>query len=363
MSPNDSEPDKTDCSGLTRRRVLKGSGAVAGGLAFPFGQASAALSQGYDGERVLRTPSPENSIPPTEAFEIQRDAIQRFRSNTNIGEEVPLGSVLPSEDTEILALSYRIDGAGQPSVFIGVVPANQHVSKSRAARLHQKARNHAKSVQNEVDPERADHDVTTGVASANYATGWDEMVSDYAIQIDDCPYGSIYMGGEVYEKQGTSYYGYGVNHIHRNNPGANYCDSSWNVNDSYSRHRWDAFDRAEPILHEYYPDTDRDGDFSVDGSVGFSGASIGVSYNPPDVYRDVTAGWNGTENVEWDWDYTWDPDTPAQHEPASVIKSPEQAVSGTYASNRLLEIIGHATWSSTWYGNHDTDYSAYIYVE
>jgi hypothetical protein len=237
------------------------------------------------------------------------------------------------------------------------------VSKSRADRLHQSAREHAEKVQDEVDPKRADRDVTTGVASANYATGWDEMVSDYAIQYDDCPYGSIYLGGEVYEKKGTSYYGYGVNHVHRSNPGANYCDSSWSINDAYSRHIWDAFDRDPPILHEYYPDSDRNGDFSVDGSVGFSGASIGVSYNPPDVYRSVNAGWDGTENVEWTWDYTYDPDTPAEHEPASVIKSAEEAVSGTYASNRLLEVEGGANFIDYWQGNHLTSYSSYIYVE
>lgn len=348
---------------LNRRHLLKGTGAAVGGLAFPFGQTVSALNDGYNGEKVTRTPSPQNSLTPSEVFEIQREMVQKFRSKTGFGEEIPLGVVYPSEDSEILSLSFRIDGAGQPSVFVGTAPSDQSVSKGRAGRLHRAAREHAEKVQGEVAPKLTDRDVTSGGASADSVTGWDEMVSEYAIQHDDCPYGSLFLGGEVYEKKGTSFYGYGVDHVHRSNPGSNYCGSSWSLNDAHSYHNWDAFDRDEPILHEYHPDSNQSGNFSVSGSVGYSGASISVNYAPPDVFRTVTAGSNGTENVEWDWDYTFDPDSPAQHEPASIIKSPEEAVSSPTASNRLLEIVGGATWIDLLQGNENTSTSPYIYVE
>lgn len=258
-------------------------------------------------------------------------------------------------------------------MFLGCVPGERsspptHSDGSgptgRVERLHQNARQHAEKVNDGVElPEVVTSKDADGIGTTNYATGWDVMVADYSIQYDDCPYGSLYVGGEVYEKEGTSYYGYGVNHVHRANPGSNYCGSDWSINDSHLRLKWDAFYRAEPMLHQNYPDSGRTGNFSVNGSIGYSGASLGVSYNPPDIRRNVNAGWAGTENVEWKWDYVWDPDSPVQHQPASIIKSPEKAIGGIWGGDRLLGIEAGGTFIHLWEGNHDTTFSPYIYVD
>jgi hypothetical protein len=348
---------------MNKRHFLKGVGLAAGSLAFPYGQVTAAVTNRYEGEQVLLTPSPENALSASEAFAIQRETVQEFRSKSDISEDVPIGISYPSEDSKIVALSFRVDEAGQASIHMGAVPRDQSISQERAKSLHQTAQEHAEEVADEVDPKRADRDMNSGVASANYATGWDQMVSHYSYEYDDCPYGSLYLGGEVYEKEGTSYWGYGVDHVHRSNPGANACGSSYVVNDAYSRHDWDYYEAGDPTVHEYHPDSDRNGNFSVDGSVSFSGGSISVSYNPPDVYRDVKAQWDGNQKVQWDWDYTYDPDTPAQHKPASVTKSPERATKGIQDSDRLLQVLGGANFLNYGKGNHLTEYSAIQYVE
>jgi hypothetical protein len=348
-------------SRIGKRSVLKGMGTMAGGLAFPYSAVSSAVGDEYDGEMVVRTPSLANSLSASEVRDIQRENIEAFKSNTE--SEIKIGGAYPEDDVDVVALVYRIDAAGQPSVYVGAVPSDQPVSKERVARLHRHANQHADRVRDEVDPKRADRDATSGVASAGYATGWDEMVADYAYEFDDCPYGGLYMGGEIYEKQGTSYFGYGIDHIHRANPGSNYCSSDWVLKKAASRHIWEKFDRDPPILHEYAPDTDEDGDYTVDASAGFSGASIGVSYDPPDTYRDVTAGPDGTENVIWDWDYSNNLDSAAQHNPTSVIKSAEEALSGTYGSNKLIKVEAEARWYKVW-NNYETSSSGMtIYVE
>lgn len=348
---------------MNKRRFLKGVGLTAGSLSFPYGQATAAVTDRYNGEHVLLTPSPENALSASEAFTIQRETVREFRSKSDISDDVPLGIFHPSEDSEIIALSFRVDEAGQASVHMGAVPRGQSVSKERAKSLHQTAQEHAEKVKDEVDPKRANRDVNTGVASANYATGWDQMVSDYSYEYSDCPYGSLYLGGEVYEKEGTSYWGYGVDHVHRSNPGANACGSNYNVNDSYCRHNWDYYEGGTATVHEYHPSTDKSGNFTVGGEVGFSGGSISVSYDPPDMVRNVRAQWNGNQNIEWKWDYTWDPDTPVQHKPASVAKSPERAIKGLQDSDSLLQVVGGTNFLHYNYGNHLTEYSARLYVQ
>lgn len=73
-------------------------------------------------------------------------------------------------------------------------------------------------------------------------------------------------------------------------------------------------------------------------------ADITVTYDPPEVYRDVTADKNNSENVIWNWDFASYQGDDEEFNPTSVIKSQEQAVSGSWASNRLIELVGKATW-------------------
>lgn len=343
---------------ISKRSVLKAFGTGVAGLAFPYGSVSALGGGSYGGEFVIVKTSPENRLSTQDVHEIQKEAVSNYKAET--GTDEAIGTVVPSVDSDVLSLVYRIDPTGETSTYLGAVPKGASVSKARAADLHKKADEHAKKVRGGIHTEYADRTSASGVARAGNTSGWDRAVNEYAFDYDDCPDGGIYMGGTVYEKAGTDYYGYGIDHIHRPNPGNNYCSDSYvDLGATECRHNWEYFDRDPPILHEHHPNTDKNGDFSVSGTVGYMTADITVTYDPPEVYRDVTADKNDSENVIWDWDFSSYQSDQEEFNPTSVIKSQEQAVSGSYASNRLLEVVGKATWD-----NFNTSSSSlYLYVE
>jgi|GEM_PF-7101468 hypothetical protein len=351
-SDNKSQSDKRK---ITKRHAIKAVGGTIGGVAFPFGQATATMTGEYNGEGTLVTVPRSEALTPQEVFNIQNDVIAKFRSNNDLSQKLKIGLFQPADKYEIHALSFRVDGDGQVSVYMGGSSVEKPTSKGEVATLHKTAKDHAEKVRDGVQSKRVNHEHMTGVVSAGYATGWDQMVAEYAFENTDCPAGKIYAGGEVYEKQGTSYYGYGVDTSHRTNPGQNYCSNSgYNVNDTYLRHEWDAFTAdSDPIFHEHFPNTDRDGSFTVDGSASYGGATIGVSYNPPDVYRDVRSEYNGTNNAEWDWDYTWDPSTDTQHNTTSILKSDNEAAYGGSVSytDTLLRVESGANFTDHTGGN------------
>lgn len=339
------------------RPALKAFGTSVAGLAFPYGSVSALSGNSYGGEFAIVKASPADRLSTQDVRDIQSEAISNYKAET--GSDEGIGAVVPAEDSDILSMVYRIDPTGETSTYLGAVPKGASVSKARVVELHQNAEEHAQKVRGGIHTEYADRGSASGVARAGSASDWDRAVNEYAIEYDDCPNGGIYMGGTVYEKEGIDYYGYGIDHIHRPNPGRNYCGNYTDLLATECRHNWEYFDRDPPILHKHFPDSDKNGDYSVSGSVGYQAAEISVTYDPPEVYRDVTADKNDSENVIWDWDFASQERDQEEFNPTSVAKSQEQAVSGTYASNRLLEIVGKATWDDY----STSSYSSYLYVE
>lgn len=363
---NASSRDEQDNKYFSRRTAIKGIVGATGGVLFPYSAIGGVVANEYSGERVLRRVESGNSLDNEEVREIQKEAISRYQDET--GEDISIGNVVPSPQGEVFALSYRIDSTGESSTHIGAVPVGENPDKGRLNRLHRRAEGHAERNRGGVSGEHGGRESSSGTARAGDPTGWDRIAAQYSIDYDDCPKGNLYMAGTIYEKEGPDYWGYGCDHTHRPNPGENYCSSSgYLLRGSHMEHRWGEYDAGTPILHEYYPNSSETGDYSVSGSAGFATASISVSYDPPKTYRNVTADTNDNEAYVVDWDHSEDHDHPVQTNPTSICRSKDRAVSGRFASNRLMELSGTARWrdcSDGWICDGDSSsYSAYIYVD
>ena len=344
--------DEATRSIVNRRTAVKSLGVGITGIAFPYGTVTSALGAGYDGEMVIIKRPADNRMSPDEVHDVQKEAVQRFRDET--GKDFGIGSAAPADGSDIISAVYRIDSTGQSLTYLGCVDRDSSVSEEQVKKLHQRAEEHAQNVADGVGDTSA-----PGVVRAGNASNWDRKVNNYSIDFNDCPDGGIYMGGAVYEEEGTDLWGYGIDHTHRPNPASNFCsDSSGGMTNSRSEMNWEYFDVAEPEYHEAYPDTDKNGDFSVSGTIGILSADISVTYDPPEVYRDVTLDYNNNENVWMDWDFGTIQYDAAEFDVTSCIYSAEQARSGSLESNRLLEVYANADWTSGF-----SEDSAYLYVE
>lgn len=114
------------------------------------------------------------------------------------------------------------------------------------------------------------------------------------------------------------------------NPGASAYDSSYVWDAASARNYWGRhYEPTGATLTEWAPNGDRTGDTTVSASISYSGASIEVSYNPPEVRRTDNTGLKN-DNVRIIWkpgDTTTDEDI-LSTSVASTIKSENYASVG-----------------------------------
>ena len=355
MSDEDMQRSKHR-TGLSKRQTIKSFGVAGGALLFPYGTVTSAVRDEYTGESVLRKASPNDPLTPSEVRSLQSDAIQAFKDKT--GTDEILGGVVPDTDTDIIAIGFHVGPVTGASLYLGTIPKGAHLSNGIVAERHRAAAAHVKDAQ-------ADNRTRSGVATASDSgssdpSNWDTDVASYYINYDDKPNGSLYDSGTVYEKAQSDEWAYGIDHVHRPNPGANtYPDSSIDLVESICRHKWGAYDAGYITPHDYFPDSDERGDFSVSGSAGFITAEVSVEYDPPEVYRTTKAEPNGTDDFYWNWEHPTTTSSDHTFRPVSIARSYDRATSSSSASNRLFELYTMAEWDNA----EVTDRSVYVYVD
>ncbi|WP_424008981.1 hypothetical protein [Haloferax denitrificans] len=356
MSEDDKQKGRTGRK-MNRRSAMKTFGVAAGTLAFPYGTISSSLSDEYTGEKVLRQASPKKPLTPSEALALQREAIQRFKDKT--GSTDIFGSVAPSDDSDIVSLGFQIGPKTGASVYMGTVPKGSDLSQGTLGKRRSKAAEHVQQAK------AANRSYSGTVAASDpggsTVSGFDTDVASYYIDYDDEPSGSLYDGGVVYEKSVSDEWFYGIDHVHRPNPGANaFSGSSVKLAESSCHHKWGAFDAGSITPHDYYPDSNDNGNFTVDGGIGVPlGATIGVSYDPPNVYRNVQGTPNGTDDFRWNWEHPTLTGQDHTFRPVSAARSYDRATSGISASNRLFELYSMGEWND----REVTTRSIYVYVD
>jgi hypothetical protein len=88
-SDNKSQSDKRK---ITKRHAIKAVGGTIGGVAFPFGQATATMTGEYNGEGTLVTVPRSEALTPQEVFNIQNDVIAKFRSNNDLSQKLKIST-------------------------------------------------------------------------------------------------------------------------------------------------------------------------------------------------------------------------------------------------------------------------------
>ena len=321
-------------------------------LAFPFGSVFGSVATTNKPVIVTARRSSSNPLSPDEVYELQKEAAERF--NRINDTDIAIGKGKPASDADTVALTHYIKPNGEPATYAGALPSAKGAAAHRIDRLHAHADEFERTIQKTTSNEPTYGFV--GLASAGNMKNWDSKVANTNYEYNDCPYGVIYMSMEVKEEYDGYYYGYGGDHIHRVNPGANQCGSGWTQYETWTRDYWSEYDAGDPQLEETYPSGDRSGDFSVSGSISYGNASIGVSYNPPKVSRT-----DNTDDIADDYKLDWkfNSDTSSRHDfnPASQVEVSDDAESG----NRILKYLSGSKWYNYNYGFHTTEADWYVY--
>lgn len=322
MSENNRNPS------INRRSFL-----ASAATATAVGSMTFAGTAGASGSRVYTVRGSKNDPVTSEQIEQANQAAVDDFADRN-GEIVDFGDAIPGDfDGAVVDYVSVVDSDGTPRRFGGIVG-----ERTDPQRIHSRAEKRAREFAQDA-----------GTKTTSTQASWDLHFHD-EWDYEDCPYGVVTNNFDFYELEndGDSYEdAWAVDQWFQMDPGIRTCDSSWTNDVGYPRHRWDRNNVGSMDLDEYDPTTKLSGSQTVDVSVGTGGASLGWSFEIPDVtiedesiQSDNYAEWRMTIN---DGSLT---DDPLTMEPGSSVWTNENP------DGKVMELVSWArfhkhTWCCT----------------
>jgi len=234
-------------------------------------------------------------------------------------EELAVAKPELSAGEKIYSLTFVAtpDGNAQTYIGSGTNPGDTELKHLHDRSIQFQEQNTVKSTENGLSTQQTEPDYE-----------WDPVGSAVWEKSDD-PYGIVQNSSEAWHyTDDPNYDVFAATTDAAFEPGSRAYDSDYFWDTASVRHYWGRnYEPGDATLTDWAPNGDRTGDTAVSTKVSYSGAAIGVSYNPPEVQRTDNTGL-ANDNVRLKWE-PGDTDTKEDifsSSVASVMKS------GNYAS-------------------------------
>jgi hypothetical protein len=305
-----------------RRKALKTIGAGMMAMAGPMIGSTAARSEENVVISIQRDQG--NGIGAAEYEKLLSRFTRAAKKKAGL-EELAVGKPKLSDGEKIYSLTFIATPGGKAQTYIG---SSTNPEDSELQRLHDRSL----QFQEEKTVESTgsiDQPTFKPEGTIDPAPEWDPVGSNFW-ENSDKPYGLVTNSSEVWrygDDPNYDVYCTTVDTVFE--PGVEAWGNNYIWNSTAIRHYWGRiYEPGGGELVDWGPSGDKDGSSSVSASVGPTGAQIGVSYSPPDVYREDDSS-SQNDVARWNWTPTisagYSQFTPAT---ASQIKSDNYASSG-----------------------------------
>lgn len=224
-------------------------------------------------------------------------------------DELAIAKPELSTGEEIFSLTFVAIPDGKVQTYIG---SATNPGKNELKRLHDRSLR----VQKQQSIETADGELSTQQSDPSYE--WNQ-VGSALWEKTDYPHGIVQNSSEAWRyPDDPNFDVYAATVDAAFEPGYAAYGSNWIWTNLSGRHYWGRnYEPGGANLTDWAPSGDRSGSTTVNASVSYSGASIGVSYTPPEVNRTDNTGLSN-DNVRIQWE-------PGQESSREDIFSPSVA--------------------------------------
>lgn len=211
-------------------------------------------------------------------------------------DELAIAKPELSTGEEIFSLTFVATPDGKAQTYIG---SGTNPGEDELRRLHDRSLR----IQKQQSIETSGGELSTQETDPGYE--WDQ-VGSILYERTERPYGIVQNSSEAWRyPDDPNYDVYAATVDAAFEPGAavdQYDDSNWTWASLVVHHNWGGvYEPGGANLTDWAPSGDRSGSTTVNASVSCSGASIGVSYTPPEVNRtDNTGLLDDQAKIQWE---------------------------------------------------------------
>jgi hypothetical protein len=359
---NERGPDEKKRSGLMNRRtVLRMTAGATAGVALPVESVGAIIpDSGPSGVLVSIRRQNGNPLAPEAARGLQRKANEKAQDQ--LGHRLKAGESEFLGGGRIYAFVHRIDGLGRPATYYGVVGETEGgPTESEIEHVHEGADRFEKTVKDSSarvygrDVSSADAIVSTARAG-DVSRDWGSPIAANHVEQVDKPYGVTYSRVDVYEyvDDVNDSYGYMCDNLLKTSPGAEEWNNDWKNDICHSELRWWEYDASDVALDQHIPNGDKSGDYTVNASMDYEGASVGVSYDPPKIKRkEMSSQTSDLQKLKFNVESQEGANSMNQYDIAGQVRADSPASSG----DTLLHTEGRGQFFHQYtYDNHSMDH-------
>lgn len=302
----------------SRRKALKTIGAGMMTMAGPMIGSTAARSEENVVISIQRGQG--NGIGAAEYEKLLSRFIRAAKTKAGL-EKLAVANPELSDGENIYALTFIATPGGKAHTYIG---SGTNPGAAELQRLHDRSVH----FQDHPTVQSSDDDLST--ESTDPEKEWNQVGSALWEKTED-PYGIVQNSSEAWrypEDPNYDVYAATVDAVFE--PGYSAYDSTYTWTSALVRHYWGRnYEPGGAYLTDWAPNGDRTGDTEVSGSVSYSGATIGVTYNPPAVQRtDNSSTLNDNVRIKWEPGDTTTDEKIHSPSAASVMKSENFASEG-----------------------------------